>query len=78
MSQASIIAQYENLASLMQQMLDAARQGRWDTFDYLQCGYDSFIVLLKARGPYPALSEADRLRKISYSAQGTGKVENKM
>lgn len=64
MSQSSIIAQYENLALTMQQMLDAGRQGRWDTYDYLQSCYDSLVALLKARGPYPPLSDADRLRKI--------------
>ncbi|MBK4736176.1 flagellar protein FliT [Noviherbaspirillum pedocola] len=65
MSQPSLLAQYEDLASTMHQMLEAARQGRWDTFDYLQSCYDTFIALLKARGPYPALSADERLRKVA-------------
>lgn len=64
MSHASILSQYENLAAMMELMLEAARTADWDTFDELQSQYDSFLALMKARGPYAPLTGADRERKV--------------
>ena len=64
MTHASILSQYETLAAIMELLLDAARKGNWEYFDELQSRYDSYIVMMKARGPYAPLTGADRERKV--------------
>lgn len=64
MTHASILSQYETLAAIMELLLEAARMGDWERFDELQNRYDSYIVMMKARGPYAPLVGADRDRKV--------------
>lgn len=64
MTQNPLMQQYETLADTMQLVVDAARMGDWEYYDELQARYDSYIALMKARGPYPPLTEMERQRKF--------------
>ena len=66
MAQSPILLQYENLAKLTELMLEAARMADWEYFDELQGRYESHVLMMKVRGPYPALTPEEREAKFKF------------
>ncbi|GLC94524.1 flagellar protein FliT [Cupriavidus sp. TA19] len=59
----AVIRGYEELLLISEQMLEAARAGNWDAMSELQQVYVGEVDQLRALGPHPAPSAAERSRR---------------
>lgn len=60
-----IVAQYEDIASLMDRMVHAARSADWDSLVDLESDCRSLIETLKTAQPTAPLSESQRAHKVT-------------
>ncbi len=64
MNEQEVIHLYENVASITQQMLTAAREGDWDRLAILETRCSDQVNILKSGEPPLPLTGASRERKV--------------
>lgn len=69
MNSQEVIAQYEAIAAITDQMLAAARSGDWDALTALEARCASHVETLKLRESPVALTGETRVRKVAIIKQ---------
>ena len=65
MSSPDVIANYDSLAALTAQMIEAARQGEWDALTTLEQQRSKLVIAMKAADAATQLDPAHHQRKIA-------------